>query len=49
LRDAHSVAGFVPPPDVSRGPRLAALRFSGAQPAEKHGVLGALLLFEPGR
>ena len=45
LRDAHSVAGFAGA-DVSRGPRLAALRLSGDQPAEKYDVLGTLLLFE---
>jgi catechol 2,3-dioxygenase-like lactoylglutathione lyase family enzyme len=39
----------VPPPDVSRGPRLAALRFSGAEIAAVQTVLGALLLFEAGR
>ena len=39
----------MPAPDVSRGLRLAGLRFSGAGTAEKHGVLGVLLLFEPGR
>ncbi len=38
-----------PAPDVSRGLRLSGLRFSGAGAAEKHSVLGALLLFEPGR
>ncbi len=37
------------PPDTSRGPQLAALRFAGAWTARKHSALGALLLFEPAR
>jgi hypothetical protein len=36
-------------PNVSTGLRLAALRFAGAKAVEKHSVLGALLVFEPGR
>ena len=36
-------------PDTSRGARLAAIRFSGARTAERTSVLGALLVFEPGR
>ena len=37
-------------PDVSRGLRLAALRFSGATlAASQHDVLGAALVFEPSR
>ena len=37
----------LPAPDVSRGPRLAALRFSGRTlAAERHSVLDATLVFE---
>jgi hypothetical protein len=36
----------LPALDVSREPRLAALRLSGAQSAEKYDVMGTLLLFE---
>jgi hypothetical protein len=39
----------VPAPDIARGPRLAVLRFSGAEKAAAQRVSGALLLFEPGR
>ena len=48
LHDVHSVAVFAGAGCLAR-PRLAALRLSGAQPAEKYDVLGTLLLFELGR
>jgi len=52
--DVMTPSGFtglfgVAPPDTTRGPRLAAIRFSGARAAGKQAACGALLLFESAR